>query len=113
VYPPVAKPEVVSEWEKTLYAALYEAGISAIPQYSVEQFDLDFAVISGTRKLAIEVDGDQYHQSWTSEMCLRDQLKSQRLLELGWDVKRFWVYELRDRLPECVEYVFSWMKAPK
>lgn len=26
-------------------------------------------------------------------VCLRDQLRNQRLIELGWDVQRFWVYE--------------------
>jgi very-short-patch-repair endonuclease/predicted ATPase len=112
-YPAVAKPDQVSEWERSLYSALYSAGIRAIPQYTVEQFDLDFAVIIGNRKLAIEVDGDQYHRSWTNELCLRDQLRNQRLIELGWEVKRFWVYELRDQLPECVEQIFAWTKIPR
>lgn len=112
-YPVVAKPEQVSEWERTLYVALYEVGIHAIPQYTVEQFDLDFAVIIGDRKLNIEVDGEQYHRSWTGELCMRDQLRNQRLMELGWDVKRFWVYELRDRMPDCVEQIFSWTKNPR
>jgi hypothetical protein len=30
------------------------------------------------------------------------------MIELGWEVKRFWVYEIRDRLPECVEWVRAW-----
>ena len=110
-YPRVAKPEVVSEWERILYRALFEAGVRPIPQYSAEQYDLDFAVIAGERRLNIEVDGERYHRSWTGELCLRDQLRNQRLIELGWEVKRFWVYEVRDRLPECVATVAQWVAA--
>lgn len=112
-YPPVAKPEQVSDWERVLYRALYAAGIRAIPQYSVEQYDLDFAVIVGDRRLNIEVDGERYHRSWTGELCMRDQLRSQRLIELGWEVKRFWVYQVRDDLGGCVATVAQWVADAK
>ena len=108
-YPAVAKPEKVSDWERVLYRALYRAGLRPIPQYSVEQYDLDFALIEGDRKLAIEVDGERYHRSWTGELCLRDQLRNQRLIELGWEVQRFWVYEVRDELQRCVRLVQDWL----
>jgi very-short-patch-repair endonuclease len=110
LYPAVSRPERVSEWERVFYRALYEAGIQAIPQYTVEQYDLDFAVIVGGRRLNLEVDGERYHRSWTGELCLRDQLRNQRLIELGWEVKRFWVYEIRDRLPECVQWIRDWVE---
>jgi very-short-patch-repair endonuclease len=110
-YPWVAHPERVSDWEsKVLYPAMYKGGIRAIPQYKVEQYDLDFAVIHGDRRLNIEVDGERYHRNWTGELCLRDRLRNQRLIELGWEVKRFWVYEIRDRLPECLQFVKSWIE---
>lgn len=108
-YPVVSRPERVSEWERVLYRAMFRAGLRAIPQYTVEQFDLDFAVVIGNCRLNIEVDGERYHKSWTGELCMRDQLRNQRLIELGWDVKRFWVYEIRDRLPECVKQVQQWV----
>lgn len=110
-YPAVSNPERVSEWERILYRALYEAGVRAIPQYSVEQYDLDFAVILGNRRLNIEVDGERYHRSWTGELCIRDQLRNQRMIELGWEVKRFWVYEVRDRLHEVVGSIVNWTDA--
>jgi very-short-patch-repair endonuclease len=110
-YPVVARPDRVSDWERVLYRALYAAGVRAVPQYAVEQYDLDFAVIVGERRLNIEVDGERYHRNWTGELCARDQLRSQRLIELGWEVKRFWVYEVRDRLEECVEFVAHWVRA--
>ena len=108
-YPRTAKPEQVSEWERILYRALHEAGVRAIPQYSIEQYDLDFAVIVGDHRLNVEVDGERYHRSWTGELCLRDQLRNQRLVELGWEVKRFWVYEVRDTLEDCVATVWRWV----
>lgn len=111
-YPPVAKPEQVSDWERILYRALYAAGLRPIPQYSVEQYDLDFALVAGDRRLDIEVDGERYHRSWTGELCLRDQLRNQRLIELGWEVRRFWVYEVRDNLDACVADILRWAQKP-
>jgi very-short-patch-repair endonuclease len=107
-YPSVSRPDRVSEWERVLYKALYAAGVRPIPQYTVEQYDLDFAVVVGKQRLNVEVDGERYHRSWTGELCLRDQLRNQRLIELGWEVKRFWVYEVRDRLSDCVRRVQEW-----
>jgi very-short-patch-repair endonuclease len=109
----VAKPEQVSDWERILYRALHAAGVRPIPQFSVEQYDLDFAVIVGARRLNIEVDGERYHRSWTGELCLRDQLRNQRLIELGWEVKRFWVYQVRDSLDDCVQAVVRWVAEAK
>lgn len=109
-FPRVAKPEQVSDWERVLYRALYAAGVRAIPQFSVEQYDLDFAVIVGKRRLDVEVDGERYHRSWTGELCLRDQLRNQRLIELGWEVRRFWVYQVRDNLADCVAAVARWVE---
>ncbi|HEU4351472.1 MAG TPA: AAA domain-containing protein [Burkholderiales bacterium] len=108
-YPTVTHPERVSDWERVLYRAMAAAGLKPIPQFSVEQYDLDFALFEGNRKLAIEVDGERYHRSWTGELCLRDQLRNQRLIELGWDVQRFWVYEVRDELQRCVRRVQDWI----
>ena len=90
------------------YRALYSAGLRPIPQFSVDQYDLDFALIMGDRRLNIEVDGERFHRSWTGELCMHDQLRNQRLIELGWEVKRFWVYEIRDETNVCVKLVRDW-----
>lgn len=110
-YPAVAHPERVSDWERYLYAELYKAGIRCIPQYSVEKYDLDLAVVIGDRRLDIEVDGERYHRSWNGELALRDQIRNRRLIELGWDVMRFWVYQVRDDLPRCIKRVQRWVEA--
>lgn len=108
-YPVVTNPERVSEWEHILYKALYKAGIKSIPQYQVEKYILDLALFDGERMLDIEVDGERYHRNWTGELCRRDQIRNQRLFELGWDVKRFWVYEVRDDINICVEKINKWI----
>ncbi len=110
-YPPVARPELVSDWEKFLYRAMYRAGLRPIPQYDVEQYILDFALFANDKKLNIEVDGERYHRNWDGELCRRDQIRNQRLIELGWDIMRFWVYQVRDDLDACVDRIWSWAKA--
>lgn len=110
-YPPVSNPERVSDWERVFYRALYQAGIRPLPQFTVEKYDLDFALFAGERKLNIEIDGERYHRNWTGELCRRDQMRNQRLFELGWDVMRFWVYEIRDDLSRCVQQVKDWKES--
>ena len=89
---------------------MWEAGLRPIPQYAEEKFLLDFALLAEGRKLNIEVDGERYHRDWNGELLRRDQLRNMRLIELGWDVMRFWVYQLRDEMPACVQRVQTWAK---
>jgi very-short-patch-repair endonuclease len=110
-YPAVFDPRRASEWEHLFYRALYRAGVRPIPQYPVESYLLDFALLNGRRRLAIEIDGEMYHRIWDSEVCWRDQIRNQRLMELGWDVMRFWVYQVRDDLDRCVDRVQRWSMA--
>ena len=88
-----------------LYSALYKAGVKTTPQYPVDKYKLDLALFAGNRKLDIEVDGEMYHKDWNGELCYRDQLRNHRLFEMGWDVKRFWVYQIRDKLAQCISQV--------
>lgn len=110
-YPAVVNPERVSDWERDLYVALYKSSIKTIPQYQVEKYTLDLALFDGKRMLDIEVDGERYHRNWTGELCRRDQIRNQRMFELGWDVKRFWVYEIRDDLNGSVKKIENWLKS--
>lgn len=43
--------------------AVYAEGIKAIPQYSIDKFELDFALFQDDRRLNIEVDGERYHRN--------------------------------------------------
>lgn len=107
-YPKVANPEQVSDWERLFYTALFDQGIRTIPQYPVDKYKLDLAIVNGKRMLDIEIDGEMYHKDWNGELSYRDQLRNQRLFELGWDVKRFWVYQIRDDLQTCIEQIKDW-----
>lgn len=99
-----------SEWEVILYEALYKAGIKTIPQYRIDSYILDLALITkNNQRLDIEVDGEKYHREWNGELKRSDRMRNQRMFELGWDVKRFWVYEIRDSLDNCVLQIKEWI----
>lgn len=108
-YPQVARPELVSDWEKFFYRVLRQHNIKPLVQYPEDKYLLDFAIICGDRKLNIEIDGEYYHRRWDGELCRRDHLRNQRLFELGWDVMRFWVYQIRDDTDKCVSKIKSWV----
>lgn len=108
-YPKVDNIEQVSDWEKVLYEKLYENGIKAIPQYPEDKYRLDLALFVNDNKLDIEIDGEAYHKDWNGELCYRDKLRNQRMYELGWDVKRFWVYQIRDDIENCVKDIKEWI----
>ena len=107
-YPKISNPEQVSDWERYFYTALFDNGIKTIPQYPVDKYKLDLAIVAGDRMLDIEVDGEMYHKDWNGELSYRDQLRNQRMFELGWDVRRFWVYQIRDDLQGCIESIKRW-----
>src|SRR5205807_633824 len=46
-YPMVSRPELVSEWERTFYKGMYNAGLRPVPQYEEAPFTLDFALFKG------------------------------------------------------------------
>ena len=110
-YPLVTHPELVSEWERILYRAMHSAGLTPVPQYEEAPYTLDFALFHGERKLDIEVDGENYHRNWDGELCRRDQIRSRRLGDLGWDIMRFWVYEIRDDLEGSLRRIQAWTSA--
>lgn len=48
--------------------------------------------------------------NWDGELCYRNQLRNQRLFELSWDVKRFWIYEIRDNIEKCIDEIKQWLE---
>ena len=104
-------PVESSEWEHLLQKALSDAGIPVTAQYHVDKYYLDLALFYNGKKLDIEVDGAMYHQTWDGELSYNDQLRNQALMRQGWDVIRFWVQQIRDQLPWCIEQVRKWMAA--
>jgi len=110
-YPVVSHPESVSEWERVFYKAMYAADVRPVPQYEESPYILDFALFQGERKLDIEIDGENYHRHWDGEVCRRDQIRSRRLSDAGWDILRLWVYEVRDDLAGSIARVKAWLSA--
>jgi very-short-patch-repair endonuclease len=110
-YPAVARPELVSDWERAFYPELVQGGFRPVPQFPVDNYLLDFALLRPNgRRLDIEIDGEKYHKAWDGELIRRDQLRNLRLIEMGWDILRLWVYEVRDNLPDCILRVKRWVE---
>lgn len=95
----------VGHWERPFYEALFRAGLRPIPQFPLHQYRLDLAVVEDGIQLDIEVDGEFYHREWDGTRARSDVLRDLRLQALGWTVKRFWVYRLRQDLEACVAEV--------
>jgi superfamily I DNA and/or RNA helicase/very-short-patch-repair endonuclease len=108
-YPKVGGQDVVSDWEKVLYERLFAEGIYTLPQYKIDKYSLDLALIIDDRRLDIEIDGETYHRGWDGELLRRDKIRNSRLIELGWDVQRFWVYEIRDDMESCIRKIQNWI----
>ncbi len=84
-----------SLWEERLWQMLRSAGIDTIPQYPVNQYKLDLAAVRDHIQLDIEVDGETWHRDIDGRRCWADLVRDDRLRALGWEVERFWVYEIK------------------
>ena len=102
--------EFESPWEKTLYDALAKRGIKTMPQYILHQYRIDLAIPD--EKIAIEVDGAEYHRDGHDGGHLQQDLKRDEHIRMyGWRVKRFWVYQLSNNLERCVNEVNEMVNA--
>lgn len=108
-YPVDTFSNEVSDWEAVFYKRLKDENITLIPQYQEGRYRLDFALICNQNKLNIEIDGEYYHKNWDGDLLWRDQIRNMRLFEKGWEVKRFWVYQVRDDLDGCVNEIKKWI----
>ncbi|SMC63304.1 AAA domain-containing protein [Desulfocicer vacuolatum DSM 3385] len=99
-----------SPWEKVLYIALKDRGLEPIAQYPVAGRRLDIALVrngDNPLKLDIEVDGDRYHRNPDGSRKQEDLWRDYQLRGLGWDIKRFWVYQLKENLDGCVNSILK------
>ena len=100
---PKQQPE--SPWQKKLAEALRQAGVKVVLEYAIAGRFLDLAIPS--KKLDVEVDGESVHRTAGGGRKDDDHWRDLQLQSLGWRVVRFWVYELRENLPRCVQQVVS------
>lgn len=107
---PVHEHPTASAAEQRLYEALYEADVRPVPRLPVPPYTLDLAVFDGTRRLAIDVDATAGAEFLEPEDLRRRQVRIQRLLEQGWDVRLFWPAQVRDDVHWCVQRVLDWLQ---
>lgn len=96
-----------SPWEETLFNALKARGIACIPQFPLAGRRLDLAVLGPRGKLDVEVDGDRYHRDASGRRNSSDLWRDHQIRGLGWQVKRYWVYQLREDLNGCVDDIIA------
>jgi very-short-patch-repair endonuclease len=80
-----------------------------VPQYSIAGRFLDLAVLS-PKKIDIEVDGESVHRTAGGGRKDDDYWRDLQLQSLGWRVRRFWVYELREDLSRCTQSIVDLLK---
>lgn len=81
------------------------------PQVVVGHFRIDFGVTRGETKLAIELDGQQYHS--TPEQRRADASRERYLERTGWRVIRFTAGEVFDNAGRCVDEVLLMLESLK
>ena len=102
IHPGFVDGPTIGHWERPFYEALQAAGLKPMHQYAEGQYRLDFAFVAENTKLNVEVDGALYHREWDGSRSRNDLMRDHRLIGMGWKVKRFWVYQLRDNMDQCV-----------
>ena len=76
-----------SEFEREVMRRLVGAGYRVVPQLQVGYFRIDLVVDDGTRRLAVECDGDKYHPIEK----LPEDMERQSILERrGWKLAHPW-----------------------
>ena len=100
-----SEPVFESPWERKLFEALSASGLRPFTQYPLAGRRLDLAIVGEAIKLDIEVDGETYHRDRDGFRKVSDQWRDHVISSMGWKVRRFWVYELRDDMENCVERV--------
>jgi hypothetical protein len=82
----VKPPTPFGSWfEVDVYLAIADQGFLAIPQYEAHGYRIDICIVGGTRKLAVECDGDYWHgpQQYADDLHRQGQLE-----RCGWEFFR-------------------------
>jgi very-short-patch-repair endonuclease/adenylate kinase family enzyme len=95
-------------WEPRLAQALRDEDLPVEQQYEAGGYYLDIALLTNKLMLDVEVDGERHHRDpATGDRRLDDIYRDMVLRALGWNIMRFWVYELREDFDECVRQIKS------
>ncbi len=102
---PRKQPEFEPPSEPRLHDALRSAGLDPVPQFPLAGRRLDLGIAKGEIRLDMKGDGDTYHRDPDGFRKLSDHWRDPVIRSLGWRVRRFRVYHLRDNMESCVERV--------
>ena len=72
------QPAPFDSWfEVDVYLAIADQGYLAIPQYEAHGYRIDICIVGGTRKLAVECDGDHWHgpERYADDLHRQNQLE--------------------------------------
>jgi very-short-patch-repair endonuclease len=81
VLPDVRRDPFDSLFEQRVYLALRQRGFRVRPQYPAGRYRIDLVVEGGTRRLAVECDGDAFHGEEDAEA---DAARQRDLERVGW-----------------------------
>lgn len=98
-----------SDFERDVYKRLDEMGYKVIPQVKVGSYSIDLVVEGeNDNRLAIELDGDQYH---TPDNWLNDWNRQRVLERVGWIFWRCWGSDYLLDPDGCIEDLVSRLKS--
>lgn len=97
-----------SPWEKVLYDELVKNGYKPVAQHPLAGRYLDLALVE--HAIDIEVDGQAWHLNKYGERKQDDIYRDLTITSCGWQVKRFWVHELRDDMEKCLKEIAEAVK---
>ena len=95
-----------SNVERRFGESLVKAGLNPIPQKSVAQYFLDYAITGltedGPVRLDIEVDGRFWHEEMPGRRRIEDEHRDWVLRRLGWRPVRFWADDVERDEAKCI-----------
>jgi very-short-patch-repair endonuclease len=108
------RPHELNGFERSVYDALRAKNIPVTPQWGITGYRIDFALghrdQPGRMVLAVEADGDTYHNLGSARD--RDRLRQEHLERLGWRFHRLWASEwFHDPVTQTAIMVEKWEKA--
>jgi very-short-patch-repair endonuclease len=91
------------------YVLLQGTTWEVVPQYEELAYRLDFAIFYPKGKVAVEVDGHEWHER-TKEQAARDKQRDRELQTAGWFVLRFTGSEVFKDADACVTEVRKFIR---
>ena len=105
----------ISRVEQLFGESLSAAGLEPIPQKSVANYFLDFAVMGNHSglplRLDVEVDGRYWHEELAGRRRPSDDRRDYVLKCFGWRPMRFWTDEIEEDEKECIERILNELKS--